>query len=176
MNIERIMIYLKKNINQSNQPGQWSLRTLRRFRVLDQTNPIVENFWSNRLSAVLVECWYWKKDTQNFISVFKICCDRTRIQNFLVIFICEWAEVFRYLTVVSLLEHIHIYLPINLSSPPPNQKYVSKWENRSMSEIHRTIIKNCSIKKWGDTIVFEEYLYTIIIAYYHNNIFIFHNL
>ena len=165
MNIERIMIYLKKNINQSNQPGQWSLRTLRRFRVLDQTNPIVENFWSNRLSAVLVECWYWKKDTQNFISVFKICCDRTRIQNFLVIFICEWAEVFRYLTVVSLLEHIHIYLPINLSSPTPNQKYVSKWEKRISLFIdlkYQTIavfpLWRPPMKKGGDIAVFKEYL------------------
>ena len=26
---------------------------------------------------------------------------------------------------------LSIYLPINLSSPTPNKKYVSKWENRS---------------------------------------------
>ena len=42
----------KYRLNQSNQPCHSGLQG--QFLVLDQTNPIVENFWSSRSSAVLV--------------------------------------------------------------------------------------------------------------------------
>ena len=68
MNIVRIMRYLKKNI-------EW---TSRQFLILDQTNQIVENFKSNRSSAVLV----------NIKQVSKILKTPRRYIT---------AEVFRYL-------------------------------------------------------------------------------
>ena len=125
-----------------------SLRPSRRFLVLDQTNQIVENFWSNRSSAVLIF----------FLASIR-------------------AEFFRYLLFISgLPSWAYKYLLINLRSSS-NQKYVSMWENRISLFIELLYKKNCIIPpltKGGGIIVFEEYL-NMIIAYYHNKIIIFHN-
>ena len=41
---------------------------------------------------------------------------------------CKWAEVFRYLTVVFLLEHINIFPLIWVA--PPQSEICIQWENR----------------------------------------------
>ena len=54
------------------------------------------------------------------------------------------------------------YLPINLSSPTPNQKYVSKCENRSSLKFIELLYQKIAVYPPKKT-------------YYHNNLIIFHN-
>ena len=56
MNIVRILSNQKKILNESKK-STLSLWTSKRFLVSDQTNPIVENFWNTRPSALCSACF-----------------------------------------------------------------------------------------------------------------------